>query len=168
MGCERCLVCRCQFKSAEVKGFSSREKVKVSWFVLSSLRSQGLQPARLLCPWISPSKNTGVGCHFLLQEIFPTQGVNLGLLHCRQILYRLTHQESPFQFTPLPNWAKDESLWTKSSCPALSLFPLQSHYLKAWCPLLSFFSPLLDYKLNLSLFSNKHIYPVLSIFLNSS
>ena len=34
----------------------------------------------------SPGKNTGVGCHFLLQGIFPTQGMNLGLLHCRQML----------------------------------------------------------------------------------
>ena len=36
--------------------------------------------------------NTGVGCHFLLQGIFPTQGLNQGLLHCRQILYHLSHQ----------------------------------------------------------------------------
>ena len=35
----------------------------------------------------SPGKNTGVGCHFLLQRIFPTQGSNLSLLHCRQIFY---------------------------------------------------------------------------------
>ena len=35
------------------------------------------------------------GCHFLLQGIFPTQGMNLGLLHCRQILYQLSHQGSP-------------------------------------------------------------------------
>ena len=48
---------------------------------------------RLLCPWgfsvhgDSPGKKTGVGCHALLQMIFPTQGLNLGLLHCRQILY---------------------------------------------------------------------------------
>ena len=34
----------------------------------------------------------GVGCHFLLQGILPTQGSNLGLLHCRQTLYRLSHQ----------------------------------------------------------------------------
>ena len=40
----------------------------------------------------SPGKNIGVGCHFLLQEIFQTQGSNLGLLHCRQILYYLSHQ----------------------------------------------------------------------------
>ena len=43
-----------------------------------------LQPARFLCPWNVPGKNNGVGCHFLLQGIFPTQGSNpllLGLLH---------------------------------------------------------------------------------------
>ena len=40
----------------------------------------------------SPGKNTGVGCHALLQEIFPTQGSNPGLLHCTQILYQLSHQ----------------------------------------------------------------------------
>ena len=39
-------------------------------------------------------KSTGVGCHFLLQRIFPTQGLNLGLLHCRQTLYHLSHQGS--------------------------------------------------------------------------
>ena len=61
-----------------------------------SLRPYGLQPARLLCPWDSPGKNTGVGCHFLLQGIFPTQGSNLGLLLCRQILYLLSHQGNPF------------------------------------------------------------------------
>src|SRR5574340_839742 len=38
-------------------------------------------PTRLLCPWGSPGKNTGVGCHALLQGIFPTQGSNLCLLH---------------------------------------------------------------------------------------
>ena len=43
----------------------------------------------------SPGKNTGVGCHILLQRIFPTQGWNSGLLHCRQILYPLSHQGSP-------------------------------------------------------------------------
>ena len=46
-----------------------------------------LQPARLLCPWDSPGKNTGVGCHLILQGIVLTQGLNLCLLHCRQILY---------------------------------------------------------------------------------
>ena len=44
-----------------------------------SVRPHGLQPTRLPCPWASPGKNTGVGCHALLQRIFPTQGSNLGL-----------------------------------------------------------------------------------------
>ena len=43
----------------------------------------------------SPGKNTGLGCHFLIQGIFPIQGSNLVFLHCRQILYRLSHQGSP-------------------------------------------------------------------------
>ena len=44
-------------------------------------------------------KNTGVGCHALLQGIFPTQGLNLGLPHCRQILYKLSHKGSPSQLS---------------------------------------------------------------------
>jgi len=43
----------------------------------------------------SPGKNTGVGCHALLPRFFPTQGSNHCLLHCRQILYHLSHQGSP-------------------------------------------------------------------------
>ena len=50
--------------------------------------------ARLLCPWNSLGKNTGVGSHSLLQRIFPTQGLNSGLTHCRKILYHLSHQGS--------------------------------------------------------------------------
>ena len=51
--------------------------------VAASLRPHGLQPTRLLCPWDFPGQDTGVGCYFLLQGIFPTQGSNPGLLHCR-------------------------------------------------------------------------------------
>ena len=43
----------------------------------------------------SPGRNTGVGCHVLLQGIFPTQSSNLGLPHCKQILYHLSHHRSP-------------------------------------------------------------------------
>ena len=53
------------------------------------------KPSRLLCPWDSPGKNIRVGSHSLRLGIFPTQGLNLGLLHCRQILYYLSHQGSP-------------------------------------------------------------------------
>ena len=49
--------------------------------------SMDCSPSRLLCPWNSPGKNTGVGSHSLLQGIFPTQGSNLGLLHCRHIFF---------------------------------------------------------------------------------
>ena len=49
-----------------------------------SLWPHGLYPTRLLCPQNSPGKNTGVGWHFLLQGIFPSQGSNMVLLHCRQ------------------------------------------------------------------------------------
>ena len=67
--------------------------MRVSCSVLSdSILHYELQPARLLCPWDSPGKNTGVDCHALLQGIFPTKGLNLGLLHCRQTrLYHLSH-----------------------------------------------------------------------------
>ena len=51
----------------------------------------------------SLGKNTGVGCHFLLQGIFPTQGWNPGLLHCRQILYPLSHQGRPFSMVSTSN-----------------------------------------------------------------
>ena len=61
------------------------------------LRPSGLQPARLLCPWDSSGKNTGVDCHALLQGIFPTQGSNPGLPHCRQILYHLSHPQCVFK-----------------------------------------------------------------------
>ena len=43
----------------------------------------------------SPGKNTGVDCHFFLQGIFPTQGLNPALPHCRQTLYPLSHKGSP-------------------------------------------------------------------------
>ena len=71
-------------------------KVKWSCSVISdSLQPHGLQPPRLLCPWDSPGNSPGVDCHFLLQGIFPTQGLNPGLPHCRQTLYCLSHQRSP-------------------------------------------------------------------------
>ena len=62
----------------------------------NSLRPHVLWPTRLLCLWDSPGKNTGVDCHSLLQRIFLTQGWNLSLPHCRQILYRLSYREDPF------------------------------------------------------------------------
>ena len=71
-------------------------KVKVKSSVVSDTsQPHGLQPTKFLRPWDFPDKNTGVGCHFLLQEIFPTKGLKPGLPHCRQTLYHLSHQGSP-------------------------------------------------------------------------
>ena len=53
-----------------------------------------LQPHGLYSPWSSPGQNTGVGSCCLLQGVFPTQGLNPSLPHCRQILYQLSHQET--------------------------------------------------------------------------
>ena len=59
----------------------------------------------LLCPWNSPGRNIGVGCHFLLQGIFPTQRSNPGLLHCRHILYHLS------QLSKLQEIMEDWGAW---------------------------------------------------------
>ena len=67
------------------------EKWKWSHSVMSdSSWPHGLPPTRLLRPWDFPGKSTGVGCHALLQGVYPTQGSNsclLQLLHCRWIPY---------------------------------------------------------------------------------
>ena len=80
--------------------------------VSDSLWPFGLQSTRPLCPWDSPGKNTGVGCHALLQRIFPTQGLNwclLCLLHCRQILYHnmfWTRSSQPGNLGSHKHWNK--------------------------------------------------------------
>ena len=60
-----------------------------------SVVSDSLQPHGLYSPWNSPGQNTEVGTLSLLQGIFPTQGSNSGLLHCRRILLQLSHKGSP-------------------------------------------------------------------------
>ena len=70
----------------------------------------------------SPGKNTGVDCHAFLQGIFPTQGYNPGLLHCKGVLYCLSHQGN----LRIPEWVPDPfsrgSSWPRSqtrfSCTA--------------------------------------------------
>ena len=57
-----------------------------------SVMSDPLQLHGLYSPWDSPGQNTGVGSLFFLQGIFPTQGLNPGLQHCRQILYQRSHK----------------------------------------------------------------------------
>ena len=62
-----------------------------------TLWPRGLQPARLLCAWAFLGKNTGAGCHFLLQGIFPSQGLNSHLLHSQVGVLPLSHQQASQQ-----------------------------------------------------------------------
>ena len=71
-----------EFAPGTREGGAEPGEVCLSLSRVQLLHTHGLQPARLLCPWDSPGKNIGVGCHFLLQGIFPTQESNPGLLHC--------------------------------------------------------------------------------------
>ena len=96
-----------------------------------SVMSNSLRPVDCSTPsssvhGISPGKNTGVGCHALLQGIFPTQGSNPGLLHCRRILYHLSHWGSPrilgwvtYPFSRGTSWPKN---WTGISYIAGGFF----------------------------------------------
>ena len=80
-----------------------------------SVMSDSLQPHGLYSPWNFRGQNTWVGSLCLLQGIFPTQGFNQGLLHCRQILYQLSHQGSPrilewaaYPFSRRSSWPRDQ------------------------------------------------------------
>ena len=81
----------------------------------------------------SPGKNTEVGYHTLLQGVFPTQGLNLGLPHCRRILYPLRHWESQQG----EKWIRTNSI----CCLVYETFPLWIFYLTK-CYEVSFLSPL--------------------------
>ena len=131
-------------------------KVKsVSRSVMSnSLQSHGLQSAKLLCSWNSPGKNTEVGSHALLQGICLIQGSNLGLPHCRQILYCLSHKGrslkggngNPLQYSCLENsmdrgywWAtvhgvaKSQTWLKRLMDMSLSKLRERVKYREAWC-----------------------------------
>ena len=68
--------------------------------VSDSLQPYGLYPTMLLCPGDFPGKNTEAGCYVLLQEILPTQELNLHLLHWQADSLPLSHLGSPPMFTP--------------------------------------------------------------------
>ena len=67
----------------------------MKWSESCSIVSNSLRPHEPNSPWNSPGQKTGVGTRSLLQGIFPTQGLNPGLLHCTWILYQLSHKKSP-------------------------------------------------------------------------
>ena len=79
-----------------------------------SVMSDSLLPYGLQSPWNSPGQNTWVGSQSILQGIFPTQGSNPGLPHCRQILYQLSHKGSPkilewvaYPFSSRSSWPRN-------------------------------------------------------------
>ena len=108
-----------------------------------SVVSSSLWPHGLYSPWNSPGKNTGVGRYSIMQGIFPTQGLNAGLPHCRWVLYQLSHQENPipewlaYPFSSGSSWPRN---WTEVSCIAGVFFTswatreahLISKLLKKW------------------------------------
>ena len=91
-------------------------------------------------PWDFPGKSIGEGCHFLLHGIFPTQGSNLSLPHCRQTLYHLSHQASPCKavHSNLKNgvtiaqtmWGLNE--WTGVNASNSAGHPQPSHPCSPW------------------------------------
>ena len=91
-----------------------------------SVVSDSLWPHGLYSQWNSPDQNTGMGSLSLLQGIFPTQGSNPDLLHCRQILYQLSHKGSPrilewvaYPFSSGSSWPRN---WTRISCTGGGFF----------------------------------------------
>ena len=88
--------------------------------------SSSLRPHELYSPGNSPGQNTGVASLSLLQEIFPTQGLIPGLLHCKQILYQLSHKGSPeileWVASPFSRGSSQPRNWTKVSCIAGGFF----------------------------------------------
>ena len=91
-----------------------------------SVMSDSLWPHGLYRPWNSPGQNTEVGSFSFLQGIFPTQGSNPDLPHCRQILYQLSHKRSPrvlewvaYPFSRGSSWPRNR---TGFSCIAGGFF----------------------------------------------
>ena len=98
-----------------------------------------LHPHGLYSPWNSPGQNTGVGSFSLLQGIFPTQGSNRGLLHCRRILYQLSHKGSPVIWLFLFYYPPPHSFSLSHSCLFAVTWPfLKCSCLRAFAPVLFF------------------------------
>ena len=101
-------------------------EIEVKWSESHSVVSDSLWSHGLYSPWNSPGKNTGVGSLSLLQEIFPTQGLNPGLPHCGQILYQLSHKRSPrileWVAYPFSRRSSQPRHWTGVSCIAGRFF----------------------------------------------
>ena len=98
----------------------------MKWSESLSVVSDSLRPHGLYIPWNSPGQNTGVGSLSLLQGIFPTQRLIPGLLHCRWILYQLSHKGSlkmlEWVAYPFSSWSSQPRNWTRVSCIAGRFF----------------------------------------------
>ena len=99
---------------------------KVKWSASCSVMSDSLQPNGLYSPWNSLGQNTGMSSFSLVQGIFPTPGSNPGLLHCRWILYQLSHKGSPrildWAAYPFSRGSSQPRNWTRVSCIAGGFF----------------------------------------------
>ena len=99
---------------------SFRTRLEKKW------KSDSLLPHGLYSLWNYPGQNTGVGGLSLLQGILPTQGLNPGLQHCRQILYQLSHKGSPrileWVAYPFSSRSSQPRNWTGVSCIAGGFF----------------------------------------------
>ena len=98
-----------------------------------SLRVHRLKPTRLLYPWKFPGKNIGTDSHSLLERIFPTQGLNSGLLHCRWILYHLSPMIT-FQVPPMALFSPFRSVQFSLSVVSNSLWPHGLQHARPPCP----------------------------------
>ena len=101
-----------------------------------TLATPWIVAGRPLCPWDFLGKNTGVGCHFLLQGIFMTQGLNLCLLRWQEDSLPVSHQGNPLlQLLVFPGWVrggvgcvhKNISKYYKFLCPSLLQKMVVSH-----------------------------------------
>ena len=95
------------------RGSRKRNDLRYPEWVSEShlVASDSLWPRGLYNPWNSPCQNTPVGSRSLLQGIFPTQGLNVGLQNCRQILYQLSPEHSIFSKTCPPEKLSYQSHW---------------------------------------------------------
>jgi len=100
----------------------TRTSLSESQSVMSDyLQLNGLQPTKLLCPWEIPSKYTRVGCHALFQGIFPTQGLNLGLLHTGRFFTMWPTRKAP---KPHKQYEKAKGYDTRRGAPQVGRCPL--------------------------------------------
>ena len=124
------------------KGFFSKKaqhfcSIEIDYAYMFSLVRfcNPMEPTRLLCPWDFPGKNTGVGCHFLLQGIFLTQGSNprlLHLLHWQVDSLPLNHMGSPAYIKVCIRWLFS-SIYRRAWCHKIEYLELSPVWISLDC-----------------------------------